>query len=535
MTDDDPRVTRHASRVTTALHAISTDVGAFSRALLPRWALRPYQLPVARAVAASVVAERGLELAAVFARQSGKDEMLAQLCAWLLWNYQLAGGTIVVALPALRPQGIITRDRLVARLDTPLTRGRLRVREGTIVELGRASARFLSAAPAANSRGNTAGLLLVANEAQDIDPDTWDAVFAPMAASTNATTLFMGTVWTSDTLLARQLLLLGDLERRDGVRRVFRVPWRAVAAELPAYGDYVRRQMALLGETHPFIRTEYELLELDGGGGLFPPERREPLRGPFPPLARPAPDDPPDTRYAFTIDVAGEEEDGLEGIAARRANPRKDSTALSVVRIMPGRPIGSPGRASRRLARTEDEQSPVFDAQHSAPSTQHSYAIVARYEWTGTRHTTLHDQIVNLATRVWRAQRVVIDATGVGAGLASFLAATLGERVVVPFVFSSATKSQLAWDLLGLIDAGRVQVCTPGPADDPEQRRLDALFWRQLDACRYSVLPGPGKLIRWGVEDATLHDDLLLSFALVTVLDRHDWRPREARGTLALP
>jgi hypothetical protein len=61
--------------------------------------------------------------------------------------------------------------------------------------------------------------------------------------------------------------------------------------------------------------------------------------------------------------------------------------------------------------------------------------------------------------------------------------------------------------------------------------RLDALFWRQLAACRYTVLPGPGKLLRWGVEDATLHDDLLISFALVAALDRRDWRPREARGT----
>ena len=82
--------------------------------------------------------------------------------------------------------------------------------EGTIVEVGRASARYLSAARSASSRGNTAGLLLVANEAQDIDPDVWDAVFAPMAASTNATTLFLGTVWTSDTLLARQMRLLRD-------------------------------------------------------------------------------------------------------------------------------------------------------------------------------------------------------------------------------------------------------------------------------------------------------------------------------------
>jgi hypothetical protein len=169
------------------LRAAVADVALFSALSARGHRLRGYQRPVARAVGASVRDGLGLEFAAVFSRQAGKDEMLAQLCAWLLWRYQRRGGTVVIAHPALRPQGIISRDRLLARLDGPLTAGRARVREGNIVTLGRAEVRFLSAAPSANSRGNTASLLLVANEAQDIRPDTWDAVFAPMAASTNST------------------------------------------------------------------------------------------------------------------------------------------------------------------------------------------------------------------------------------------------------------------------------------------------------------------------------------------------------------
>jgi hypothetical protein len=309
----------------------------------------------------------------------------------------------------------------------------------------------------------------------------------------------MGTVWSSQTLLARQLRLLTEMERADGARRVFRAPWREVERELPVYGEYVRRQMTLLGENHPFIRTEYELEELDGGGSLFPTERREPLRGQFPALSRPDVNDPPGVFYAFTIDVAGEEEDGVEGEIARRANPRRDSTALSVFRVV------------------------------TSPSGQPDYELVARYAWTGTRQTTLHDRIVQLA-RLWHVRQIVIDGTGIGAGLASFLRATLGERVVTPFIFSSASKSQLAWDLLGLIDSGRVHVFSSASGDDPEHLRLDTLFWRQLIACRFTVMPGPGKLIRWGVEEATLHDDLLISFALVAALDRRDLRPREARG-----
>lgn len=482
----------------SALRTLHTDPVAFSHAVLPSRALREYQTPFVRAVTESIIKQEGKAFAAVFSRQAGKDEALAQLCAFLLSRYRLRGGSAVIALPALRPQGIIARDRLLERLANPLTGPSLRVREGTIVELGRASVRYLSAARGANSRGNTASLLLVANEAQDIEPDVWNAVFAPMAASTNATTLFMGTVWTSDTLLARQMRLLRELEAADGERRVFRVPWREVAGELPAYGDYVRNQIAQLGEHHPFIRTEYELEELDGEGRLFPPDRTAALRGGFPAQERPSRADPSGSLYAMTIDVAGEVEDGLEGEIVRRAQPRRDSTAVSVVRVLPG-----------NLPR---------------------YEIVARYLWTGTRHSELHGRIVRLARDVWGVRQIVIDATGVGAGLASFLRSTLGERIVTSFIFSAASKSQLAWDFLALLDGGRLRTFAPDASTPADQIRLDHLFWQQLKACRYSVMPGPGKLLRWSVESEALHDDLLISTALIAILDRLDWRPRAAIG-----
>jgi hypothetical protein len=114
--------------------------------------------------------------------------------------------------------------------------------------------------------------------------------------------------------------------------------------------------------------------------------------------------------------------------------------------------------------------------------------------------------------------------------LASFLRATLGERVVQSFVFSAQSKSRLAWDFLGLLEAERLRCFDPELTYDAEQRRLDGLLARQLAACRYAVLPGPGKLMRWSVEDETLHDDLLISTALIAALDDVDWRPRAARG-----
>src|SRR4029079_6736101 len=146
---------------TSALRPLLADVGDYSRVLLPSHTLRGYQLGPVRAIAESVTLGLGRQFAVVFSRQAGKDESLAQLLAWLLTRYQIAGGSIVLAAPTLT-QAKVSRDRLVARLRrSPLPVGRVNTREGYIVEVGEASARFLSAAETANPRAHTASLLLV--------------------------------------------------------------------------------------------------------------------------------------------------------------------------------------------------------------------------------------------------------------------------------------------------------------------------------------------------------------------------------------
>ncbi|MEX0790624.1 MAG: hypothetical protein WD178_07615 [Actinomycetota bacterium] len=461
----------------------------------------------------------------VFSRQAGKDETLAQLVAWLLTRYQLKGGTIVVAAPTRTPQANITRDRVLDRLRrSALTVGKVRARDGYIVEVGQASARFLSADEGANPRGQTASLLLVANEAQDIDPAIWDARFDPMAASTNATTVFMGTVWDRNGLLHRQMEHLASLEveQSTGVagwrggggggppapppppprdpatpppssRLFYKVPWQEVAVELPAYGARVRERIAQFGESHPFIRTEYMLEVLDGEGGLFPPQRVAQLLGDHPRIHRAE----PGKRYAGLLDVAGEEEEGSGPEAFDNAS-RRDATALTIVEV-----------------ETTGRELPL-------------YRVVDRMAWTGTKHVALHEQLVDLARNVWTLSALVVDATGVGAGLASFLADQLAKgprRVVVePFVFTGKSKSDLGWAFVALIDGGRIKEYGDDGTD------ISRIYRHQLAACTYEVLPGPGKLLRWKVPASRGHDDLLISTALTARLDAMDWRDRTARG-----
>src|SRR5215207_6252515 len=436
-------ITHHQSPITLAegLRPLLRDVGVYSRVLLPGYRLREYQIGPARAIAESVTHRLGRQFAVVFSRQAGKDETLAQLIAWLLTRYQAAGGTIVVAAPTRTPQANITRDRVLDRLNrSALTVGKVRTRDGYIVEVGQASARFLSADDGANPRGQTASLLLVANEAQDIDPAIWDARFDPMAASTNATAVFMGTVWDKVGLLHRQMEHLAALEARDGVRRLYKVSWPQVAVELPAYGARVRDRINQFGESHPFIRTEYALEVLDGEGGLFPPQRIAQLQGDHPRIHRAE----PGKRYAGLLDVAGEEEEG-SGPEAFDNTSRRDSTALTIVEVETG---------GREL--------PL-------------YRVVDRMAWTGTKHTALHDQLVDLARNVWRLSALVVDATGVGAGLASFLAdrlSTGARRIIVsPCLFNRKTKSDLGWAVIGLIDGGRIKEYADDGAD------ITRIYW----------------------------------------------------------
>jgi hypothetical protein len=130
---------------------------------------------------------------------------------------------------------------------------------------------------------------------------------------------------------------------------------------------------------------------------------------------------------------------------------------------------------------------------------------------------------------VWRITHLVIDATGVGTGLASMLTASLlKERItVVPVIWTSKLKSTTAWDLIGMIETGRLKDYAIDR--DPLTRE----FWEQMRKVRYELLPGPGQRVKWSVPTSQGHDDLVMSLALITTLDDPDQvrlQKRIARG-----
>lgn len=479
---------------TNGLHVALKNVETF--AALGGVALRSYQREAARAIVDSVLGGRGLSIVVLFPRQSGKNELQAWVEAYLLCLLARRPADLVKVAPTWSPQCQNATRRLERALDRhPLTRGRWFREHGYTFNLGCARMAFASAAPESHVVGLTASALLEVDEAQDVLPGKYDRDVAPMAASTNATRVFWGTAWTADTLLARELRAARALEQVDGLRRVFRATADDVSAEAPEYGRFVAAQVARFGRDNPLVRTQYFCEEIETGGGMFPLDRLEKLSGQH--LLQEEPR--AGAAYALLLDVGGE-----EPLGAGQAAPGRDRTALAVVDI------------ERRV-----DGPPI-------------YRLTRMYTWAGESHARLYDQILALA-RFWRPRRVVIDATGLGQGLAAFLERALPGRVT-RFVFSAASKSRLGWQFLDLIDSGRFQLPTNGG-------RWGQLLREQFCACTAEAGPGESRPLRWGVPEGArspssgepLHDDMLLACALCAVLDQGPQPAPPGSGVLVVP
>lgn len=480
--------------------------------------LRNYQQGVFETVLDSILRKKGYSLVVLFPRQSGKNELQAHLEVYLLTILSRHTVDIIKVSPTLKPQAqtCMRRFEQVARRNL-LVSSLWKKEGGNSYRVEGARITFLSAATGSNIVGATASGLLEVDEAQQVSIEKYDRDIAPMSASTCATHVFWGTAWTSATLLARELRAAEEAEKKDGVRRVFRLTAEDVMKELEAYRKHVEEKVARFGRTHPMVRTQYFSEEVDGEGGMFPAERVALMKGHSTHSVL-----NPNSLYALLLDVAGEDE-GVRGIdgAMSMANPSRDATALTLVEII---------LDQIEENRAGDERAGGERAGHGPAPTMQIYRLVKRWQWIGANHVTLQTTIRDIALE-WKVRALVVDATGVGAGLASFLDRALPGRVT-PFTFNSASKSALGWDFLAIVDSGRWQ--EPVFADLPgdEQVRHQAEFFAQLAACQYEVSNDAKRTMKWGVPENArhpisgepLHDDWVLSAALCGVLEKMDLR-----------
>jgi hypothetical protein len=101
---------------------------------------------------------------------------------------------------------------------------------------------------------------------------------------------------------------------------------------------------------------------------------------------------------------------------------------------------------------------------------------------------------------------VVIDASGIGAGLAAWLQEALGRQIVECFQFTRASKSKLGWDVLAAVNTGRLKMYAEDGS--PESRH----FWDEARQARSVHLTG--QALNFFVPPEKGHDDYLMSAAL---------------------
>jgi hypothetical protein len=450
--------------------------------------LWPYQLEIKKAIFDSANDKKGLNFTVEIARQGGKNEISASLEMSILVWHSYESLNLIKCSPTFRPQAEISIARLKEKLDE--INAEWEQKNGNILQVEHAKAIFLSADSSSNVVGNTAHLLLEVDEAQDVSKDKFNKEFKPMGAATNCTTVLYGTTWDEHTLLEEVKQTNLELERKDGVKRHFRYDWQEVAKYNPAYLQYVEGERARLGENHPLFLTQYRLLPIRGGGGFFDTVQRAQLQGDHPRLHAPG----PGKAYVAGIDVAGEAET-IEDILS--PTTRRDATVVTIAEVVPS--------TDESVAKAVKEP---------------ALRIVEHYAWVGHKHPELYARLVDILKNVWRCKRIVVDSTGVGQPVASFLRKALGSRVV-PFNFTAPSKSQLGFNLLAAVNSGRLKVYqadgSPEYAEFMTEMEQAKSFYRPSQTMNFFVDPRSG------------HDDYLMSLALVVEAGNR-LVPRGARG-----
>jgi len=446
---------------------------------------------VAQAIINSVFGRKGLTFSVEMARQGGKNELSAQLELLLLTLYMGESQNLVKCSPTFKPQTVISMTRLKDRLNDAGFDGIWTPELGYIIRLGNARAIFLSADESANVVGNTAHIILEVDESQDVSKEKYNKEFKPMGATTNVTTVHYGTTWDDATLLEEVKQTNLELERKDGVKRHFRYDWEEIAKYNPDYLAYVETERERLGENHPLFLTQYKLAPIHGGSGYLSRQQRAQLSGEH---DRKHQRDPLQL-YIAGIDLAGEAEEG-EDDYLRALKPRQDSTVVTI------------GELDFSIC--------------SEIVKQPRLKVVEHYQWTGRKHTELYLQLVDILKNGWRCRKIVVDATGVGEPVSSFLRQALGSRVA-PFTFTQRSKSELGFNLLAAVNSGRLKVYKPdGSAECRE-------FWLEMEKAKSQYRPN--QTMNFYVDPTQGHDDFLMSLALL-VEAANQYVPRGARGSI---
>lgn len=464
--------------------------------------LFPYQEQFSKRVIRSILTNDGAEITALFSRQSGKSETIAVTVGGMmiilptLANMPMFaddprlemfkdGLWVGIFAPSQR-QAQITYGRMKARLQCKTARAVLEdddfrlqfsTSNGQTVALTNGSfATAISASDGSNIEGESFKVI-ICEECQDISNFKIQKAIHPMGAAYNASIIKIGTATThkGDFYDAIQRNKKDAEIKSTHIKNHFEYDYTIAAKYNPKYARYVEGEKKKLGENSDAFRMSYKLEWIIERGmfidiATFERNNTEPL------LERTLSD--MQSTHVVGIDIGGV----------------NDDTVVTVCEVDWNMPVIMESRTDEETG--EDITYLAYNAYvvdwlriSNEPDYEEQYPIIMDY--------LSHFKIA----------RVVCDATR-EAAVAHRLRANLNCEVI-PYVFSSKSKSDLYKHLEKEIVTGRARIC----AGEETQKTVEyQMFLEQMADLQkgysgaYLVVSHP--------DERGAHDDFPDSFAL---------------------
>lgn len=412
----------------------------------------PYQEQFSKRVIRSVLENDGEEITALFSRQSGKSETIALTVGGLMIILpQLAnmpmfaddprlqmfkdGLWIGIFAPSQR-QSQITYNRIKSRIQCKSAQAIMADSEfrltfttsnGQTVALSNGSFVTAISASDGSSIEGESFKLIICEEAQDISNFKIRKSIHPMGAAYNATIVKIGTATTfkGDFYDAIQRNKKEYDSKTTHIKNHFEYDWKVAAKYNPNYAKYVEKEKKRLGEKSDEFRMSY-CLEWIIERGMFIDISKFELNNGESMLERVMYDK--SATHVAGIDVGG----------------KSDSTIITMVEVNWGMPV-------IMESRTNDEtgQEETYLAYNTYLKDWCCISNEPDYE-------EQYPQIVDYLSH-FLVVRVVCDATR-EASISHRLRANLSSEVI-PYIFTTKSKSEMYKHLDKEIAAGRARVC----------------------------------------------------------------------------
>ena len=462
----------------------------------------PYQEQFSKRVIRSVLENDGEEITSLFSRQSGKSETISLTSGGLMIILpQLAnmpmfaddprlkmfkdGMWIGIFAPSQR-QAQTTYNRIKARIQSKPAQMILADPEfnlyfttsnGQTVSLSNGSfVTAISASDGSNIEGESFKLI-ICEECQDISNFKIRKSIHPMGAAYNATIVKIGTATThkGDFYDAIQRNKRNDAEKKSHIRNHFEYDYKVASKYNPNYAKYVEKEKARLGEKSDEFRMSYCLEWIIERGMFIDISIFEPQCG------------------EFTLDRVSYDKVATH-VAGIDLGGKGDSTIITMVEVNWAIPAILESRVNDETGEEE-----VYEAYNTYIKDWHMIENEPDYE---QQYPEVCDYLDH-----WKVARIVCDATR-EASFAHRLKANRREEVI-PYIFTTKSKSELYKHLDKEIAAGRARFCA---GDNTRYTKEYQLFLEQMGdlqkgySGQYMVVAHP--------DEKGAHDDYCDSWAL---------------------